>query len=149
MKQLVIILLVAALGAGVYYAYTQSDIDLSHPNGDNPLTAQAWQWTGTTYADESTMAPEQSSDFVARFTADGQFTSATDCNTIIGSYELEDTSLSFGQLAITEIACTGETLELEYLSDLEQVEAMLFTEDGQVLNLETKDGGMMHYSPNN
>lgn len=102
-----------------------------------------WQWEKTVYTDGEEVVPEDPTKFVVRFTEGGRFSSLTDCNNLMGNYEVsvDAQTLRFSDPASTLMYCEG-SMENEYKADLVKVEKYSFSEDGLSLNLETEDGVM-------
>ncbi|MFW0870912.1 MAG: META domain-containing protein [Patescibacteria group bacterium] len=145
MKALSILGIFVILGMGMWYAQGAGYIDISHPNSNHPLTSHSWQWEQTSYSNGDTRAPHNPEDFLVRFLADGQFSTGTDCNTAFGSFELNDTHITIGQLGVTEMACSGKTLEKIYLDDIQNIASYQINESGD-LELHTNTGALMRFS---
>lgn len=99
----------------------------------NALASKAWVWTGGTVAGEA-VAPTTIGDFVASFSADGQFNSSTDCNSLAGSYTAGPDDISFGPLAATKMACIEETQEEAFSAALATMERYVVSETTLVLS---------------
>jgi heat shock protein HslJ len=145
MKKIIIFIVVVWVGLGAWYAYDTGMIDLSHPNADSVLTAKNWQWQSTSYPNNEDLIADNPAQFTARFLADGQFSTGTDCNTAVGSYEINDNEMSIDPVAVTEIACGGETLEQSYLQDIQAVSGYYITGTNELL-LYTESGASMRFS---
>ena len=76
------------------------------------------------------------------FSADGKVSGSTNCNRFNGTYTATTTSVSFGPLAMTRRACTGEALSLQqrkYMDALGGVMTWTIEADGALVL--TADGG--------
>jgi putative lipoprotein len=69
------------------------------------------------------------------FTADGRVSGFAGCNTFNGSYTTEGSTLTWGPLATTKMACQrpGSAVESDYLAALTGVETWTVESDGRLL----------------
>jgi heat shock protein HslJ len=91
--------------------------------------------------------PISDSDITLTF-EDGQVSGSAGCNRFFGPYQVDDESITFQDLAITEMACLSpegvmeqENLIMEFLWDAQrfQLEAdrlMIFRSDGEALTFD-------------
>lgn len=80
------------------------------------------------------------------FTADGGVSGFAGCNTFSGSYTTQGSTLTWGPLATTKMACQrpGSAVESDYLAALSAVNAWKIEPDGRLL----LDGGVpLRYTP--
>ncbi|MFW0870913.1 MAG: META domain-containing protein [Patescibacteria group bacterium] len=145
MKKIIVLVLLIALGAGTWYAYTNQIGIFSNQTGPS-LADTSWQWDSTVYQNGDEVISEHPELFESRFTADGQFSTGTDCNTASGSYTLDGETITFGPMAVTLMACAGDIQERVYLDDLNQVNNARINAEG-LLELETADGTIMYFAP--
>ncbi|WP_083941577.1 META domain-containing protein [Salinicola socius] len=68
--------------------------------------------------------------------AQGRVTGSTGCNRLMGSYTLQDDTLTFSQLASTRMACPGEVAALEQAWLATLSETAHYSIEGQSLVLE-------------
>lgn len=88
----------------------------------NPFPNTQWVWKYTIFADKSKRITPTTDRFVLKFGADGRMSSATDCNSVSGTYVTKiNEGITFGPLMSTLMACTGDTLESEYSKELADV----------------------------
>jgi len=114
----------------------------------DPLAGTSWTWEETFYNNDDVIVPVDSSDFVARFSEDGTFSSTTDCNNTFGSYTLgDDTSLTFGPMAATMMACMEETKEMAYGGMLSEVSSYMIDDSGKLVLMLKYDSGSMIFVP--
>ena len=106
----------------------------------NELVDKGWMWIGTYNSDGGVEEPEQPSDFVLRFNGDGQFSATTDCNNLMGNYELDNGVIKFSQIASTKKACLSDTKEIEFTNMLSKVSKA--TIEDKTLKLHLSDGVM-------
>ena len=68
------------------------------------------EWTLTSFGDAVTpRSPISGTEITAEFSADGGVSGNAGCNGYRGSYRAEDGGISFGEVAITEMACSEPT----------------------------------------
>lgn len=113
----------------------------------NALTEQSWEWKETQYNNDDLITPTDSNQFVARFSKEGQFSSSTDCNRIGGSYIIDNSDLSLSNLFSTEMACMGETMEIEYSNMLAAVTSYMIDDNGNLILMLKYDSGSMIFTP--
>ena len=112
---------------------------------DPQLKKNSWKWIETNNADGSKTTSSKNEMFVLNFNEEGNISSTTDCNSILGSYEVgAPGQLSFGPLASTRMACPGETMETVYSAALQKVES--YTLENEKLTFNLNDGGSMVFS---
>ena len=112
----------------------------SSGSGGDPLEGTSWELFAIR---KSTPIP--GSNTTATF-KDGQVTGSAGCNSYFGSYEVNGDKISFGVLAITEMACMEpegimeqEIMIMEYLSNAQTFQLdddmlMIFRPDGEALS---------------
>jgi|GEM_PF-1812642 len=77
------------------------------------LEGTKWQWQGTEYEDGEIVEPNMPEEFILYFMEEGRFSSKTDCNTVMGTFDIKGDNLSFGQMASTKMACPDEQTQEE------------------------------------
>jgi heat shock protein HslJ len=95
-----------------------------------------WEWTRTTGPAAATEVPEPER-YTLNLLPDRKALIRFDCNRGGGSYEMEESRLSFGPLVSTLIACPEDSLDDRYMEDLKRVVA--FRMRGEALELELAD----------
>ncbi|MCA9357499.1 META domain-containing protein [Candidatus Nomurabacteria bacterium] len=104
------------------------------------LDMKPWNWQKTTYNNDTELVPNKPEDFRVTFNDDGTFSAQTDCNSLGGSYEVQDNKISFGNIAATMMFCEGSK-EQEFSAMLGEVQSYLFTSKGElVLELKMDSG---------
>lgn len=99
------------------------------------LDMKTWTWIQTIYSNDSKITPNNPNAFTITFKTDGNFEATTDCNSISGTYELENNNLTFGAMATTRKFCESSQ-EQDFLAMLSEVKSFSFTNKGElVLNL--------------
>lgn len=118
------------------------------PEGDSAYEAGPlgrWQWVSFQGMDDSSLEIADPSRYTLEIRSDGVSVRA-DCNRGTGGYELDSSSLTFTPLAITRMACPGESLADTYLSHLGYVRSWI-VEDGDLYLSLFADGGIMRFRP--
>jgi len=115
------------------------------PNGDSEevltdkksLVSTKWNWRQTNGPDQSILSNvPDNNPFVLTFSDETSFSSATDCNTMGGSYQSEADGLVFSDMFTTLMYCEN-SLEGEYGTQLREVEK--YNIEGIVLHLYLKE----------
>jgi len=96
------------------------------------LDMKTWTWIKTTYNNDTELVPSQADAFTLTFNSDGSVSATTDCNTMSGSYEVEDNQLTFGQMAATLMFCE-DSQEQEFAKMLNEVQSYFFTNKGELV----------------
>ncbi len=102
------------------------------------LDVKPWKWLSATNPDGTVVTPAKKDAFLIRFNASGAFAADTDCNSVSGSYEARNGSLSLGSIASTKMFCEGSQ-EAEFTALLSDVLSYRFA-DGAQLIMTTTDG---------
>lgn len=105
------------------------------------LEMKTWTWIKTQYNNDTEVTPLEADVFTLTFNTDGKFSATTDCNSINGSYEVDGSKISFGNIASTRMYCEGsqESVFIKLLQ--EEVSSFLFTSKGKlVLDLKFDSG---------
>jgi heat shock protein HslJ len=101
------------------------------------LEGKAWVLTQYLGADGSTVIADEG---VSATFADGQVSGPSGCNTYNASYEASGTTISFGPIASTQMACGDDAMALEaqYLKLLG--EATTYEISGRSMSMSNADG---------
>jgi len=96
------------------------------------LSMKTWKWVSVLYNDERLITPKQSEAFTITLNKDGTFSATTDCNRMNGSYTIDGSLISFGQVASTKMYCEGsqETIFSELIRD---TSGYHFTSKGELI----------------
>lgn len=127
----------------------EQNIDESKDIGDDSheMIYGSWAWKETVFTNGTNQAPNDPTFFILTFQSNGSFSSTTDCNNIMGSFEIDNGQISIGEIGATLMACENATMQDEYIKSLEQVASYNLNEDGQlVLELANDTGGMFFES---
>lgn len=160
MKKIILFLIIASvvLVGGFFalnsYIYNEKQVPeppiiiAENPEGEaDPsrmtLMITEWRWIETLYNDERKVTPKKEGQFTLTFSDDGRFSATTDCNSMMGSYTADSSTISFSQIAMTKKFCEGSQ-ESEFASFLTNASGYHFTSRGQlILDLKFDSGSVM------
>jgi len=105
------------------------------------LDMKTWTWLQTAYNNDTELTPSKADAFTITFNTDNTFSATTDCNTMSGTYAIENNQLTFGKnIAMTRMFCEGSQ-ELAFSEMLGEVQSFFFTSKGElVLELKLDTG---------
>ena len=119
------------------------------PEVENPTNSEItdilWKWQQTAINDDSTTTPDNPDNYTLELMPDGKAAIKADCNNASSSYEIEGSNISFGPIASTRAYCGDESLDTQYLKDLEAT-IIYFTEEGKLFFDLQYDSGTMKFS---
>jgi len=97
------------------------------------LDMKPWQWIKTVYNNDTEVKPNNPESFNIEFKNDNSFSATTDCNSLSGSYEVNDKKITFGEnIAMTMMFCE-ESQEQEFVSFLGETQSFFFTNKGDLV----------------
>lgn len=96
------------------------------------LMTRDWVWISALYNDGRIVEPNSPGSFVLSLSEDGNFSAMTDCNRMSGGYTADQSSIIFGQIAMTKMFCEGSQ-ESEFLQILEGAVGYHFTSRGELI----------------
>jgi META domain len=106
------------------------------------LDMKTWVWISTLYEDGREIKPKNTGKFTLTFNT-GKFSATTDCNSIGGTYTVNNGSISFSEIFSTLMYCT-ESQETEFASMIENTQSYSFTSRGElILNLKFDSGSVV------
>jgi heat shock protein HslJ len=82
------------------------------------LTGTAWEWTGTTAADGTTLAPDDPSRYAVALHPDGALRLVADCNTGSGTWHAAGSTIALTGLGTTKMGCPDGSLAASFLAAL-------------------------------
>lgn len=104
----------------------------------------SWAWKETVYNNDTKDVPAGPTFFVIAFHENGSFASTTDCNNLVGSFELEDNSIKITKIGSTLMACEDSSLQDEYMKSLQDAASYFIDDEGRlVLELPYDTGSMI------
>ncbi|MCC6454531.1 MAG: META domain-containing protein [Caldilineaceae bacterium] len=110
------------------------------------LIGTTWQWVQTVYGDDSVVAAADPGRYTLLFDETGQVAVRLDCNGGGGQYTVEGSSLLFGALVSTLMACPEDSQATVFAKDLAEVYSYVI--EGGHLYLSLKlDTGTMEFVP--
>lgn len=112
------------------------------------LKGTSWLWKQTEYSNDDVVKPNKPEAFVLTFNEEKAFSSTTDCNNIFGIYEVNDSNISFGQIASTMMACPDiEPQETLFANMLDQAKSYLIIENGNLALTLKNNLGSIIFTP--
>src|SRR5690606_5567281 len=106
-----IVLTLGVMAGFIWYVSGRPTLQPNQPKAPQDTETQgegiigSWRWEGTGYGNGTDLIPTNPDQFILTFNNDGQFSGTTDCNRIMGSYQVDGDILSFGSIAATKMAC--------------------------------------------
>jgi uncharacterized lipoprotein YbaY len=119
------------------------------PVVDTPsLTNTVWQLQHIQYNNDTLLEASDPEHYTIEFLDDGQLSIRADCNQVLGTYTVDESSLAIALGPTTLAACPPESIDQEYLQAL-QGAAIYFFEEGDLLIDLKFDTGIMRFSAAN
>jgi heat shock protein HslJ len=106
---------------------------------------KTWQWELTITPVEKIDVPNPERHTIL-LTAEGKVQARFDCNRGGGNYEISSGKLSFGPLLSTRMACPPDSLDSQFMKDLQRVTSF-FLQDGNLYLELPFDSGTMKFRP--
>ena len=133
---------VLVLGMALVSCATTVNKDQNARSSDpEMIIGKTWQWVSTISPVEkiTVTTPDR---YTILLHPDGKIQARFDCNRGGGNYEISEGKLSFGPMMSTRMACPPDTLDAQFMRDLQQVSSF-FLEGGQLyLELPLNSGTM-------
>lgn len=97
------------------------------------LDMQTWIWIKTIYNNDTEFVPNDTDAFTITFNNDSTFSATTDCNTMNGTYEVNENQITFGEnIAMTKKFCK-DSQEQEFASQLSEIQSFFFNSKGELI----------------
>jgi heat shock protein HslJ len=109
------------------------------------IVGPVWQWQRTYLGSAPAVVASAPERYSLSFDGGGRVNVRADCNRGSGSYEVDDTRIKFGAIALTRMACLPASQDAEFLRSL--VQATAYTLDRGELVLTLADGAAMRFKP--
>jgi heat shock protein HslJ len=109
------------------------------------IVGPVWQWQRTTLGSAPAVVATGPERYSLSFDGGGRVNVRADCNRGSGSYEVNDTRIKFGAIALTRMACLPASQDAEFLRGL--VQATSYGLDRGELVLTLSDGAAMRFKP--
>ncbi|MDB6179691.1 META domain-containing protein [Paracoccus sp. Z330] len=115
--------------------------------GAQDLTGSSWQLVEIQSMNDTTMTPDDRSNYTMEFLPEGTVAVKADCNRGTGSWESEaEGTIRFGPIAATRALCTPTSISEEYLGQFEWVRSYTFDE-GNLFLATMADGSILKFEP--
>ena len=111
----------------------------------NEIVGPVWQWQRTQLGGAPSVVAAAPERYTLSFQGGGRVNVRADCNRGSGSYEVDNTQLKFGAIALTKMACPAGSQEADFLRML--VKATAYAIDRGDLALTLSDGASMRFRP--
>jgi heat shock protein HslJ len=99
-----------------------------NPVGPTPIRNVTWKLESIERTGAATITVPNPEQFTVRFEDNGNLSVRADCNSCGGSYSLDGSSLSIGNVACTLIACPLPGLDTTFTQALSNVRSVTATE---------------------
>jgi len=110
------------------------------------LVGPTWQWLQTKYSNNTTVNSSDPAKYTLQFSSDGTVAVQLDCNKGSGTYQVNGSSLTFGAIASTLMACPTGSQDIDFAKDLSAV-ASYTINNGHLFLALNADGGTMEFAP--
>jgi heat shock protein HslJ len=112
-------------------------------NDPEIIVGKTWQWISTIspVGKITVTTPDR---YTILLHPDGKIQARFDCNRGGGNYEITKGKLSFGPMMTTRMACPPDTLDAQFMRDLQRVSSF-FLEGGQLYLELPLDSGTMRF----
>jgi heat shock protein HslJ len=136
-NKIIIAITIIIILLGGWYIFSKKSADKKNttasPINTMTLDMKTWTWIKTIYNNDTELVPKDAGKFTLTFKNDRTFSATTDCNTINGTYEVDNDQITFGENFIsTRMFCEGSQ-EQEFLAMLGEVKSFLFTSQNELI----------------
>lgn len=109
---------------------------------EDRLSAQVWQWEGSTGpGDSSTMVPVPS-DYTVTFVSGGSVAVKADCKTAGGTFTADESRLIFDLKVISTDACAEGSMADSFIQQLQKSDTYLVEDGEMTIGLVNNEGAM-------
>lgn len=137
-----VILVVSLIGIGIIKATPKPEHTKEETSAT--LAGPTWVWEKTGMSDGAITEPKNKGAFTLKFLENNVVEITTDCNSGSGSYSVEGTTLTIGEIMSTQMYCENSQ-ESEFMRQLGMVQSYLI-KDEKLHLLFKYDSGTMTYS---
>jgi heat shock protein HslJ len=109
---------------------------------DQLLIGTVWRWQQTLYNNDTKAVPPNSGNYTLNLLPDGKVSIRADCNLGGGVYRLDESKISIEITHTTRAACPPESLEQNYIRDLNATACYDMERDFLYLHLKNDTGTM-------
>jgi len=122
--------------------------DAGGPTSGQPatITGVPWRLVVIQWADGHATRPADPDGYVFELGADGRVSGKADCNRMMGTYTLDASTLHFGPLATTRMACPAGSLAPDWLRALGAASTWL-VRDGHLFVSMAANAGTIELAP--
>ncbi len=107
------------------------------------LQMKTWNWIKTIFNNDTIVAPKKENVFGITFKTDGTFSVKTDCNSVGGSFVIQDNKILLSKMISTLMYCENSQ-EQEFIKTLGEVSDFMFTSKGElILGLKMDTGSII------
>lgn len=122
-----------------------SDVIVIEGEAAEELASSIWVWQETIMSNGDETTPNNTDTFTLDFSLDGSVSGTTDCNSFNGSYQLNETEISFGDMTMTRMYCEGSQ-EQEFIDMVTRSNSIYFDENGDLALLLPYDSGSVIFA---
>jgi heat shock protein HslJ len=109
----------------------------------NPiLIGSEWKWQQSIYSNDTKAVPPNPGNYTLKLLPDGKVSIRADCNLGGGVYRLDESKISIEITHTTRAACPPESLEQNYIRDLNAAAIYFFKADVLYIDLKHDTGTM-------
>jgi heat shock protein HslJ len=113
---------------------------------ETSLVGPTWRWLRTEYGDDTVVTVADPNRYTVQFRPDGTLGIRADCNSVTGTYTVQDASLMVRLGASTLVGCPPDSQADTFTRDLGNVATYVMAGGNLVLNLRA-DVGNMYFEP--
>lgn len=106
------------------------------------ITGVVWKWHQTRYNNDQQSVPDDPTRYTIAFNLDGTLNIRADCNRGGGTYTTEGKSITIEVTHTTRAMCPPESLDQNFIKDLNAVKIYFFSEEYLYLDLQYDSGTM-------
>ena len=107
------------------------------------LSDTPWQWASTRHADGTTTTVAEPARYTLAFQARGTLNIRADCNTVLGTYSVNGSSLTIQLGPSTLVGCPPDSQADQFVADLSQVVSYTLAQGNLQLGLRAPGGQML------
>jgi uncharacterized protein YraI/heat shock protein HslJ len=107
------------------------------------LVGKVWQWLRLESSDGTTQSVDAPSKYTLEFLPDGTLQGLADCNTMGGTYSVNNASMSLQVTQLTLMACPPDSLADQYVQRLNETASYVIESGVLYLNLKMDAGNMV------
>ena len=136
------------LGAifGVILLLLPSALIAGGPSTAETITGIEWKWVQSIYGNDTKAIPSDPGRYTIFFNPDGALSVRADCNRAGGSYTAKDSRVSIQVTHSTMAMCPPESLDTQFLKDLDAAVIYFFRDGHLYLDLKY-DSGTIQFKP--